>query len=265
MDLLADQESLFDFVMALALTQPRVLAMFAVMPLLGQQALPALLRQSLASVVGLTAVPIVLPQIQQADITPALVILLIAKEAIIGFVIGYIAAIPFWIFEAVGFLIDNQRGASIASTLNPQSGNDSSPLGILFNQAFVVFFLISGGFLALLGVLYDSFALWSATQWYPTFSATTVPLVLGQLDRLMRLAILFAAPALVAMFLSELGLALVSRFTPQLQVFFVAMPIKSGVAMLVLVLYATALFEYGSELIESTGAMLPFLYQLWGQ
>lgn len=265
MDITATHDSLMEFILALALTQPRVLAMFAVLPLLSQQTVPGLLRQALASVIGLAAVPIVLPQIQGVEISAGMLILLIAKEAFIGFVIGYVAAIPFWIFEAVGFLIDNQRGASIASTLNPMSGNDSSPLGIMFNQAFVVYFLISGGFLGLLGVLYDSFSLWSTTQWFPTFSPGTVQQVLGLLDRLMSTAILFAAPALVAMFLAELGLALVSRFTPQLQVFFVAMPIKSAVAMLVLLLYAATLFEYGSGLVESTGSMMPFLQRLWGQ
>lgn len=253
-----------EFVMALALTQPRALAMFMALPLFNQQIVPGLLRHSLASVVGLLAVPIVLPQIQEANIDSAsMLILLIAKEAFIGFVIGFLAAIPFWIFESVGFLIDNQRGASIASTLNPLSGNDSSPMGILFNQAFVVFFLISGGFLGLLGVLYDSFALWNATQWFPTLRGESTPLILGQLDRLLRTAILFAAPAMVAMFLAELGLALVSRFTPQLQVFFVAMPIKSAVATLVLLLYAATLFEYASGLVASTSATLPFLRELW--
>lgn len=264
MDLPVTYQEAKAFVGTLALTQPRILAMFIALPLFNTQLVPGLLRFAIAAALGVVMVPALSAELAGADVTALQLLLLILKEAFIGFVIGFIAAIPFWIFEAVGFLVDNQRGASIASTLNPLTGNDSSPMGILFNQAFIVFFLISGGFSLLLGVLYDSFGLWSVTQWAPTLKAESVPLFLGQLDRLVRMALLLAAPALVAMFLSEVGLALVSRFAPQLQVFFMAMPIKSALAVLVLMLYAASLFEYGADQVESLGSILPFLREHWG-
>ncbi len=264
MDLPVTYQEAKAFIGALALTQPRILAMFIALPLFNTQLVPGLLRFSVAAALGVVMVPALSAEVAVADLGALQLLLLVLKEAFVGFVIGYLAAIPFWIFEAVGFLVDNQRGASIASTLNPLTGNDSSPLGILFNQAFIVFFLITGGFTLLLGVLYDSFGLWSVTQWAPTLQPESVPLLLDQLDRLVRMALLLAAPALVAMFLSEIGLALVSRFAPQLQVFFMAMPIKSALAMLVLMLYAASLFEYGADQVESIGRILPFLRDHWG-
>ncbi len=265
MDLPVTYDEAKAFIGALALTQPRILAMFIVLPIFNTQLVPGLLRFSVAAVLGVVMVPVVSSQLSLVELQAPALVLLIVKEAFIGFVIGYLAAIPFWIFEAVGFLVDNQRGASIASTLNPLTGNDSSPLGILFNQAFIVFFLLTGGFTLLLGVLYDSFGLWSVTQWTPHLRADAVPVLLDQLDRLVRMAVLLAAPVLVAMFLAEIGLALVSRFAPQLQVFFMAMPIKSGLAMLVLVLYAASLFEYGADEVESIGRILPLLREQWEQ
>ena len=190
-------------------------------------------------------------------------LLLIAKEVFIGLVMGYLVALPFWIFEAVGFVIDNQRGASLGATINPATGNDSSPMGILFNQAFMVFFLVGGGFTLMLTLLYDSFRLWDLWSWSPTLRADSIPLMLDQLSRFMRLVLLFAAPAIVAMFLAELGLALVSRFAPQLQVFFLAMPIKSGLALLVLVLYMSPLFEYAGDTVRDIPGILPFLDDQW--
>lgn len=254
------------FIKTLALTQPRMLAMFIALPLFNAQLIPGMLRFAVAGALGLVMVPALAPMVTAAafDLSPAALVLLMLKEAFIGFVIGYLAAIPFWIFEAVGFLVDNQRGASIAATLNPLTGNDSSPLGILFNQAFIVFFLLSGGFMLLLGTLYDSFALWNVLAWRPTLNIDSVPLMLGQLDRLVRMALLLAAPALVAMFLAEFGLALVSRFAPQLQVFFMAMPIKSALAMLVLMLYASSLFDYAIDHVLSVGQILPWLRVHWG-
>ncbi|MFC7206483.1 type III secretion system export apparatus subunit SctT [Comamonas endophytica] len=214
MDFPVTYEQAQSYVKTLALTQPRILAMFLVLPLFNTQLIPGMLRFAVAGALGLVLVPALYPAVMPVEIKPMALVLLMLKEAFLGFVIGYLAAIPFWIFEAVGFLVDNQRGASIASTLNPLTGNDSSPLGILFNQAFIVFFLISGGFALLLGTLYDSFTLWSVLQWTPELRAESVPLLLGQLDRLVRMALLLSAPALVAMFLAEFGLALVSRFAP---------------------------------------------------
>ena len=52
---------------------------------------------------------------------------------------------------------------------------------------------------------------------------------------------------LIAMFLAEFGLALVSRFAPSLNVFILAMPIKSLVASLLLVLYLGILMEHAYD------------------
>ena len=265
MDAPVTYEQLKDHVLALALTQPRILSMFIALPLFNAQLMPGLLRLGIAGCFGLLAAPLVHAQLADLKLaTPGVWAVLLLKEAFIGFVIGLIAAIPFWVFEAVGFLIDNQRGASISGTLNPLTGNDSSPMGILFNQAFIVFFLLTGGFSLLLGTLYDSFALWNVAQWLPVLQPDSTAVFIGQLDKLVRLAVLFAAPVLVAMFLAEVGLALVSRFAPQLQVFFMAMPIKSALAMLVLMLYASALFDHAAGQVQTLGGILPWLREQWG-
>lgn len=262
-----DEASLYSqtksFLMALAYTQPRILAMFALLPIFNKQIVPGLLRFSIAAAIGALAAPMLMPAVSASDFSGAQILLIIAKEAFIGLVMGYLIAIPFWGFEAVGFFIDNQRGASIAATLNPLTGNDSSPMGLLFNQAFIVFFFISGGFVLMLGLLYDSFRLWDVFTWYPQLRPETMPLMLEQLNRLVKIAVLLGSPAIVAMFLAEVGLALVSRFVPQLQVFFLAMPIKSALALLVLVLYMSTLFEYGGEYVRQLQTIVPFLHDQW--
>lgn len=251
------------FFTALMYSQPRTLAMFAALPIFNAQLMPGMLRLGAGAVVGLLVAPTLMPGVMAShlDIVPMLVLL--CKEAFIGFVLGFMIAIPFWGFEAVGFFLDNQRGASIAATLNPITGNDSSPLGILFNEAFIVFFFISGGFLLMLGLLYDSFSLWGVFEFSPTLRPDTVPLLLDQLTRLMRMALLLGAPAIVAMFLAELGLALVSRFVPQLQVFFLAMPIKSALAILVLILYLATLFDYAMDYVTDLRTIVPTLNHEW--
>lgn len=239
------------FAAAWGLTQPRILALFVAVPLFARQLLPGLLRFGLAAGLGLLAAPPLAAALDQVPQGLALA-LWVTKEAALGFALGFVLALPFWAFEAAGFFIDNQRGASIAATLNPLTGNDSSPLGQLFNQAFIVFVLGSGAFGLLLAALYESYALWPPLSWRPQLAPGSAALWLGQLDALVRSALLWSAPVIVAMFLAELGLALVSRFAPQLQVFFLAMPIKSALAMLVLALYAATLLGYADEWTRET-------------
>ncbi|WP_313625240.1 type III secretion system export apparatus subunit SctT [Achromobacter sp.] len=251
------------FLGTLAMTQPRILALCAMLPLFNRQLLPGMLRYALGAAIGIVLVPALAPRYAAMDLGTVEIALIVVKEVFVGMVMGFLVAIPFWIFEAVGFVVDNQRGASLGATINPATGNDSSPMGILFNQAFMVFFLVGGGFTLMLTMLYDSFRLWDLWDWTPTLRKESIPLMLDQLGRFLRLTLLFAAPAIVAMFLAEVGLALVSRFAPQLQVFFLAMPIKSALALLVLVLYMSTLFEYAAEATGQIGSALPFLDNQW--
>lgn len=261
-----DQAKLFidvhDFAVALNYASPRTLAMMSVLPIFNSAIVPGMLRLGIGAAIAAFTVPALLPGVH-IDFTSMQLIMLVVKEAFIGFALGYAMSIPFWAFEAVGFLIDNQRGASIAATLNPLTGNDSSPMGILFNQAFIVFFFICGGFQLVLGLLYDSYRLWPVYDFTPTLRPETIPLVLGQLDHMMRLTMLYAAPVVIAMFLAELGLALVSRFVPQLQVFFLAMPIKSALALFVLIIYGATLFEEARHSIDELAKIVPSMQREW--
>jgi type III secretion protein T len=85
----------------------------------------------------------------------------------------------------------------------------------------------------------------------PRFSPEMPVELLYLMDKLMRLAVLFSAPVIFVMFLAEIGLGLVSRFVPQLQVFFLAMPIKSALAMFMFSVYAAVLLGYLAKELEA--------------
>ena len=241
---------------AVSLTLPRVMAIFAMIPLLSRQTLPGLLRTGVCASVGALVFPSVYDQMQAAQIGTMMGVAFCAKEVVLGTAIGFVVAIPLWAFDAMGSFADNQRGASISQTINPMTGHDSSPLGELFSQAAITYLAASGGLLLLLGAIYRSYELWPVFQFLPPLDAHAPRILLGQLDRLTLLAVLLGAPVLISMLLSELGLALVSRFAPQLQVFFLAMPIKSGIAMFVFAIYAVTIFDQGGLLIlDMQGAL----------
>jgi type III secretion protein T len=244
-------EQIHRYLIALGYCMPRLLALFTILPLLSKEALPGLLRMG---VVGSMAMLLV-PGLAAQEFPPSSLFTLlgiIIKETIIGTALGLVIAIPLWAIEAMGDLADTQRGATIAQTLNPLTGHETSPRGRLYIEAIVTYLFEIGGFLTMMGAVYESFALWPVFAWWPGFEPGAAEAMLGLLDRLMYLAVLLGVPAIFAMFLAECGLAIVSRFAPQLQVFFLAMPIKSGLAMLVFAVYAVVLFDYSRDLLQDT-------------
>ncbi|MGC8720449.1 MAG: flagellar biosynthetic protein FliR, partial [Thermodesulforhabdaceae bacterium] len=87
---------------------------------------------------------------------------------------------------------------------------------------------------------------------------------LAKMDQLMMTAMLLSAPFLIAIFLVDLALGIVNRFVPQLNVFFLSMPVKSGVASFLFVLYLSVIVKY---YIESWSGMdhVISIIQNWGK
>lgn len=251
---------------ALAYGMPRLFAMLSMLPLFTGQTLPPLLRAGLAFSISIFIVPLLVGPANAVERSGVVLLAILGKEAIVGFLMGLIVAVPVWAFEMMGDLIDNQRGASISQTLSPMTGHDTSPLGDLFAQAAVVFLFITGGFLLIVAALLDSYRIYPVFEWVPHFADSTPSYLLSLLDHMMRLAVLMGAPVIIIMFLAELGLALVSLFAPQLQVFFLAMPIKSGLAIFVFAIYAQTLFDFAGGELSATGShIVDGLGQVFGR
>ena len=240
-------QDLQQLLLAYTLLLPRIISCFVVMPILNKQMLGGgLVRNGVACSLALFAYPTVagtLPMtLNGIDLA-----MLIGKEVLLGLLIGFVATIPFWAIEATGFIIDNQRGASIASTLNPTLGSQTSPTGLLLTQTMITLFFTGGAFLTLIGALFQSYVSWPVATFFPYIGSQWVDFFYAQFSQLLRLCLLLAAPLLIAMFLAEFGLALISRFAPSLNVFILAMPIKSIVASLLLVIYLNVLMAHAYD------------------
>lgn len=240
------------WVLGFSITMPRFLAAFSLLPFFSRQALPGLLRTGVAVSMCLVLVPFVLDQSGGLRLDAASLVVLVFKEVIVGVMIGFPLAGLFWAIESIGAYVDNQRGSAMASSADPLTGTESTPLGILFTQAFTVYFMASGAFLLLLGAFYQTYEIWPVANFTPALGAHGPVFYLKLFDKFMRMTIVLSAPLIIAMFLAEFGLALVSRFAPQLNVFFLAMPIKSGLAVLMLLFYGPLLF---SDLMTYDGGL----------
>ena len=229
-----------DTLLMLTFTLPRMTAALSVSPFFGSQFIQGMARQVVIISLTLVAVPIVAFTSSPGDLASKSGLafgVIVAKEIALGLILGYVSGLVFWIAEGTGFFIDNQRGSSMAEVQDPVSDSSTSPFGLLLTKIVAVLFFVGGGFHAFLILLYESYRLWPVFSYFPSFHPELPAAALGILDGIMGFIILFSAPLILAMFLAEFGLGLMNRFSPQLNVFFLAMPVKSAIASVLIVLY----------------------------
>jgi type III secretion protein T len=97
-------------------------------------------------------------------------------------------------------------------------------------------FAAFGGLTLFVDLLLSSFAVWPIQARFPDLSAVGSIFFVERFDQLMRLMLLLAAPVLCVLTLLEFGLGFMNRYAPQLNVFTLSMPLKSLLAVLILLL-----------------------------
>nr|WP_318383139.1 type III secretion system export apparatus subunit SctT [uncultured Enterobacter sp.] len=215
----------------------RLLPIFLFLPYLNSQMLGGMMVKN---VIIIFMVVGFLPRLlsQYADIVETPFLVIIAKEVVIGLIAGFALALPFWIVLAMGEIIDNQRGATISSTMNPGIGVDASFMATFMNFYFAAIFVMNGGLTTLVRVLYDSYVIFPLNEMLQLDWAL-VQKVVALLNTLMSSAVILVGPVVVSLFLIEIAIGILSRFAPQLNAFSVALCVKSFVAFLILLFYMT--------------------------
>lgn len=244
LDTLINELDLTGHMLAMVIGMPRLTVIMMVAPFMGGSIVTGQLRMTIAFACYLLAHPLIYSQLPQDSGIPlymaATYAAIIVKETLIGLLLGFSAGSIFWAFQSAGFFIDNQRGASMAEGTDPLSGEQTSPLGSLLFQGITFLLYASGMFMAFLGVVYASYVVWPPVQLLPVslFTDIRLPLFFAeQVSHLMLLMLLLAGPITVACLLTDISLGLINRFASQLNVYVLAMPIKSGVAAFLLVFY----------------------------
>ena len=244
---------------ALILTAPRIMVAFTVLPMFAQSIFPALIRNGVMMMMSFAILPLTYEQTLSMTITWSSLFLLIFKEGLIGMALGYAMSIPFWAIRASGFVMDLQRGAMSALFFSPTLGGMVSPLGSLFGQLATVILFVSGGFLILLETILVSYQVWPLHQFFPAPNPDTAKFFFQLLDLLMYTIMLICGPFIGIMFLIDFGTGLVGRYLPQLNIFLVAMPIKSALVFFMLIFYITIIGHYLRDTFLDFGSSLQIL------
>lgn len=235
------------WLLALAFSSIRLLAMFSIMPVLSEQVVPGMARRTIVVALALIVVPISIGPMKAVELNMLLTAMILIKEIFIGVLIGFLGGVPFWIAENVGNFIDNQRGATMGEIFSPLSGSQASPIGLMLLQVAAALFFVTGAVLVFLGAVYESYKIWPIFSALPQLEPSFPTAFLNEADAMMRTTVVLSAPAVLIMLLATLGLGIINRSAPQLNVFFLSMPVKSALGIFFMIPYLPYLLYFLEE------------------
>lgn len=210
----------------LALT--RVMAILVQVPLFGSEIVPNQVKIGLGVVLTMIVLPWN-PIPADAAAVPWLAFTgLILRELIIGFLAGFAAALTFGAFQMTGKLIDMSSGFGAGQVFNPAMSEAGGTLDQFFILVVMLYFMLTNGHHVFLLGMQDTFQLLPLNQPLPEINPEAL---LRMASGLITAGVQMALPVVGALFLTDLTLGLLAKVAPQINVFFLGLPIKVWVGI----------------------------------
>ncbi len=220
-------EKIFDLVNNLpvfVLVFFRTVGIITFAPIYKDDSLPFQLKIGLSMLVAFVIYPTIVASTVTLPTTFGAFFIVIIKEIALGIMIGYIANIVFSTFFIAGDLIGRQMGLQIGSVVDPQLQTQTTPLSLIFYLIAALLFLSLNGHHWFIKALSTSFA--SIPIGQINYSTATISKVINMFKAFFTAGVSIAAPFIVILLLVLTALGLASRVAPQIQIFFLAFPIK---------------------------------------
>lgn len=232
----------FDQLLVVGVSSARFAFAFILVPVFSKEVMPATVRNSIIVTFGMVALAMT-PDFAPRDLTAAAWALMLVKEAAAGTIIGLFFATILWSMAAAGEIIDTKVGATVAQLVDPLSGTTTSLNGILFGRFAQVVFVSMGGLTLLVGTIMNSYMIWPLGPGPMNFAPESVRFFEGEFGRFFTLAFIFSVPVVTMLYLVDVGMGFLNRFSPQFNVFSLSLPIKSVAATLVIILILPAMAQ----------------------
>lgn len=230
----------------------RMGSMVMAMPALGDGHVPTRIRLIFALVLTLVMLPLVRDAYGTVPAKLGAVMLAMVSEIAVGVFLGLSARLLTAAIHVAGTVIAFQSGLAFAQNLDPTQGTQGAIVGtFLALLATTLIFSLDLHYL-LLAALRDSYDLFVPGQILPfgDFGEMAVHIVSGA----FRVGVQLAAPFLVFGLVFYMGLGVLSRLMPQLQVFFLAMPANILFGFLLLALLLSSMMLWYLDFFETSMA-----------
>ncbi|PKQ04250.1 MAG: flagellar type III secretion system protein FliR [Alphaproteobacteria bacterium HGW-Alphaproteobacteria-12] len=231
----------------------RLAAMIMLMPALGEASIPSQVRLLLALVLSFVMMPLVAERYGAIpDTVPALAFMVVSEIAV-GLFIGAAARIIMSALHVAGNIVAMQMSLAFAQSVDPTQGQQGVLIGNFLSLLAVTLIFVTDLDHLLIAAMRDSYEIFKPGEMIPVgdFSQMAVKMVSGA----FQLGVQLAAPFLVFGLVFYLGIGILSRLMPQIQIFFIAMPANIAAGFLLLLFLLGALMTWFLQGFEQSISM----------
>jgi len=222
----------------------RVGTMLMLMPAFGEGMIPARMRLSFALLFSLALFPLIsgdLPRLGTGNIMAITSVLL--HEMVVGFIFGGIGRLIVSGAVTAGSIIAYQVGLSVAQSADPtQNGIQGALIGSFLSFLGITLIFATDMHHLILAAIYDSYMVFPPSA--PLMFGDAADLAVSTAASAFSIGVQMAAPFIVFGLVFYLGLGILARLMPQVQVFFVAMPANIGIGLILMALLLTMMMGW---------------------
>ena len=259
------------FLVLFALTFARFIAFIYIVPFFGGRAVPPLVKVAVATSFVIIAFPTVVNELPADGSTIGFgavgFIGMIAKEFFVGFTLGFVASLVFEAVQVAGRIADFQRGSTMSELIAPQLEERVSELGQFKLQLAVVIFLTSGAHLFFISSLIKSF-LFIPVLKFPKIEAGYTPaaeFLTMMTGSVLSLGVQLSVPIVVTLLLTDLFFGLINRVAPQVNVFFLSLPVKMWLGLFVVAVMLPFMISRMMDYFDLSNEAFEFMIQYFSR
>jgi flagellar biosynthesis protein FliR len=219
----------------------RIVSALAVLPVFSHSAIPPMIKAGLAGVLALLLVPAMSVTLPASTGTILDFFELGLRETVCGILIGFAGQFLFYAVDIAGQLIGFQAGFSVVSSIDPNTEAQSTVLTQAYNLVAMLVFLSIDGHHMMIRALADSLRIIPIGQ-LSLDGRLSQWMLLGTRG-VMADGIRMAAPMMVTLLLTDVGLGILTRVAPTLNVFVLGFPLKICVTLLMISVTLGAVFS----------------------
>ncbi|OIO00822.1 MAG: flagellar biosynthetic protein FliR [Desulfovibrionaceae bacterium CG1_02_65_16] len=246
-------------VLSFYLTLFRVSVVLFIMPFFGDT-LPNVIKATLMIVLTLAVWPKLSFPASFYPANPMNIAVMFAGEVVLGLTLGCIVRMIIAAVQIGGAIINFQMGFSMVNSIDPLTGQEEPMTTHFIYMCTMLTFLSLNGHLHLIRALGASFDLVPPGGLFLSPELMTEVMVFSK--QMFLLGVRIAAPVIMALFLVDLALALISRTAPQMNILVMGFPLKIAVGFLFLSYVMEMMSDYVTSFINSMDAVMMHLMKL---
>ena len=209
---------------AFMLAFARVGAMVMLLPGLGETNIPVRIKLSIALLLTLIILPL-----HRADYhidlnSMAALLVMMVYEILIGIVLGATARVTLAALQVAGAVIAQQMGLGFVTSVDPTQGQQGVLIGNFLTLLGVTMLFATDSHYLVIAALNDSYRIFMPGEVMP--SGDVAELATRAFSAAFKIGMQLAAPFLVFGMVFNIGLGVLARLMPQMQVYFVGVPLS---------------------------------------